>query len=84
MGYGNHSVRSATHRFIRYEDGTEELYDHETDPLERKNLIEDGTLRSVVDKLRSYLPSHNEPEAAENKIDKKRLRKAMAEIKNGP
>jgi hypothetical protein len=81
MGFQNHSVRSATHRYTRYADGTEELYDHQTDPMERRNLITDAKLKPVVDELRAYLPKHDEPQAVENEIDKKRLRKAMAQIK---
>ncbi len=85
MGFKNHSVRSATHRFTLYADGTEELYDHQTDPLERRNLITDPKQKAVADELRTYLPKHDEPEAVENEIDKKRLRKALAEIKKmGP
>jgi hypothetical protein len=81
MGYRNHSVRSATHRYSRYADSTEELYDHQTDPMEHRNLITDPELKPVVDELRAYLPKQDEPEAVENEIDKKRLRKTMAQIK---
>lgn len=74
-----------THRCIRYSDGTEEFFDHETDPMERKKLVEDETRWPVVDVLRSHLPIHSEPEAVHNEIDKKRFPKAMAEIKQmGP
>ncbi len=34
MGYGNHAIRSENWRYIQYEDGTEELYDKRSDPLE--------------------------------------------------
>jgi arylsulfatase A-like enzyme len=37
-GRGNHSVRSARWRYIRYADGNEELYDHEADPNEWTNV----------------------------------------------
>ncbi|MEL6913332.1 MAG: sulfatase-like hydrolase/transferase [Pseudomonadota bacterium] len=33
------SVRSATHRLIRYYDGTGELYDHRIDPFEKHSLL---------------------------------------------
>jgi len=85
LGFKNHSVRSATHRFTRYADGTEELYDHQADPMERRNLITDTKQNAVADELRAYLPKQDEPETVENEIDKKRLRKALAEIKKmGP
>ena len=35
---GNHTVRSEKWRYIRYVDGSEELYNHENDPNEWKNL----------------------------------------------
>ena len=35
-GRGNHGVRDARWRYIRYRDGSEELYDHRTDPMEWK------------------------------------------------
>ena len=38
-GPGNHSVRSEHFRYIRYADGSEELYDHRQDPNEWTNLV---------------------------------------------
>ena len=35
---GNHTVRSDRWRYIRYVDGSEELYDHENDPNEWHNI----------------------------------------------
>jgi len=35
---GNAAVRSARYRYIRYHDGREELYDHQTDPHEWHNV----------------------------------------------
>jgi arylsulfatase A-like enzyme len=37
-GRGNHAVRSERWRYIRYADGSEELYDHRDDPNEWTNL----------------------------------------------
>jgi arylsulfatase A-like enzyme len=56
MGYKNHSVRSEQYRYNIYEDGTEELYDHFTDPMEWNNLINDPKYNKVIKKLRAYLP----------------------------
>lgn len=39
---GNHSARSERYRYIRYWDGTEELYDHANDPGEFVNLAGQG------------------------------------------
>ncbi len=57
MGFKNHSVRSATHRFTRYADGTEELYDHQADPLERRNLITDVKHKPVAMNFELTCPS---------------------------
>ncbi|MFM7834555.1 MAG: sulfatase/phosphatase domain-containing protein, partial [Planctomycetaceae bacterium] len=38
FGQNNHAVRTDRWRYIRYADGSEELYDHQTDPLEWTNL----------------------------------------------
>ena len=37
-GRENHSIRSERWRYIRYSDGTEELYDHKNDEMEWINL----------------------------------------------
>lgn len=37
-GRGNHSLRTRDHRYIRYHDGSEELYNLAADPFEWKNL----------------------------------------------
>ncbi|MCP5072587.1 MAG: sulfatase [Rhodobacteraceae bacterium] len=49
------SVRSRTHRYIFYWDGSEELYDHRNDPYEHKNLIFDpvGVPQAEIDRLRA-------------------------------
>lgn len=36
----NHSVRSSHYRYIRYQNGSEELYDHRIDPNEWNNIAE--------------------------------------------
>ncbi|MDO6602842.1 sulfatase [Arenibacter palladensis] len=60
MGQGNHAVRSKRWRYIRYKDGTEELYDHNSDPWEWKNLAADDTFLSVIQEHREYLPPLNQ------------------------
>jgi len=54
---GNHAVRSDRWRYIRYADGSEELYDHESDPHEWNNLASDPTLSDVIIRHRKYLPA---------------------------
>ena len=55
-GPGNDSARSETHRYIRYADGSEELYDVRKDPHEFKNLASDPKTKKIRKKLASYLP----------------------------
>jgi len=54
---GNHAVRSDRWRYIRYSDGTEELYDHDADPNEWENLAADRRYNDVLMKHRIWLPS---------------------------
>ena len=56
---GNHAVRSNRWRYIRYADGSEELYDHSKDPDEIANLATAGEHRQVIRKLRQSLPVHD-------------------------
>lgn len=55
-GRGNHAVRSQNWRYIRYADGTEELYDHRNDPNEWTNLAADPRFVPVIEKHREWLP----------------------------
>jgi arylsulfatase A-like enzyme len=55
---GNHAVRSERWRYIRYANGSEELYDHQSDPREWRNLASDLTYRSVIERLREWLPKN--------------------------
>ena len=56
---GNHAVRTARWRFIRYADGSEELYDHDVDPGEYRNIASDTSYSLLKDWLRTYLPKTN-------------------------
>lgn len=57
--YNNHSVRSLNFRYTRYRDGTEELYDHRSDPGEHRNLAADSEYEEVRARLAAYLPKNN-------------------------
>ncbi len=50
------SARSEQFRLIRYEDGTEEFYDHQTDPDEWNNLASNIQYQSQKRKLQDWLP----------------------------
>ncbi len=58
-GWGNHAVRDRRYRLIRYEDGSEELYDHDSDPNEWRNLAESAAHEKVLARMRAYLPEVN-------------------------
>jgi arylsulfatase A-like enzyme len=58
-GYDNHAVRTDRYRYIRYADGSEELYDHASDPNEWTNLASDPAYGSLKAELRDALPAEN-------------------------
>ena len=59
MGKGNHSIRTERWRYIHYNDGGEELYDHNTDPNEWHNLAKDPKYADRIKKLSEWLPKTN-------------------------
>lgn len=83
-GRNNHGVRSERWRYIRYADGGEELYDHDTDPLEWKNLAGDEKLASVKAELAKAIPTTNvedAPTRAEGKGKGKNAAKKGKKVK---
>lgn len=62
-GRGEHGVRSERWRYIRYHDGTEELYDHEVDPMEWKNLAGDPAHTALKAALAARMPQDEVPAA---------------------
>jgi arylsulfatase A-like enzyme len=58
-GYKNHAIRTEQWRFIQYNDGSEELYDHSSDPNEWRNLANKEEYKTVLEELRKYLPTEN-------------------------
>lgn len=81
MGFKNHSVRDERYRYSKYSDGTEELYDHRNDPMELSNLIDRPEVKSIVKRLSTYLPQHDEPVSGRYETDKKRYKRALEKIK---
>jgi arylsulfatase A-like enzyme len=63
-GYRNHAVTSEHYRYIRYVDGSEELYDLTDDPNEWTNLAIDGRHAEVIDELARHLPDYDAPDLA--------------------
>ena len=60
---GNHSVRTGRHRYVRYADGSEELYDHRSDPDEWANLASDPAHAAAKQDLTKWLPQFDLPPA---------------------
>jgi len=56
---GNHSLRSTRWHYIRYGDGSEELYDHQQDPHEWHNLAGGEEHRERIAEFRARLPAYN-------------------------
>ena len=74
-GFNNHSIRTERWRYIRYHDGTEELYDHDVDPNEWTNLAVPpvaATHRKAIELLAGHLPEVNVPAPATPVLDPKR------------
>jgi iduronate 2-sulfatase len=57
--YRNHAARSLNFRYIRYRDGTEELYDHRSDPKEHRNLAGDPERARIKEKLGAFMPKND-------------------------
>jgi arylsulfatase A-like enzyme len=58
---GNHAVRTERWRYIRYADGSEELYDLQADPHEWHNLAAQERYGPVKKDLARWLPRHDAP-----------------------
>ena len=57
--FNNHAVRTRHHRYIRYSDGGEELYDHREDPQEWHNLASSPDQDALKKRLAALLPKVN-------------------------
>ena len=60
-GHGNHAIRDERYRYIRFTDGTEELYDHQTDPDEWVNLAGNSEYDEIKARLAQHLPKKQAP-----------------------
>ena len=58
---GNHGIRSENWRYIRYADGSEELYDMKNDPREWHNLAGDPQYADVIADHKKWLPKPDSP-----------------------
>lgn len=65
--FQNHTVRTERWRYIRYADGSEELYDHNADPHEWTNLAKETRFAEVKKDLSKWLPTQNAPDLGRKK-----------------
>lgn len=57
FGPGNNAIVSEQYRFIQYNDGSEEFYDHESDPNEWYNEIGNQDYKDEIEKHRAQIPN---------------------------
>ena len=55
---GGKSLQFGKYRFIEYGDGSQELYNHENDPNEWTNLINNPDYKPIISKLKGMLDSN--------------------------
>jgi arylsulfatase A-like enzyme len=60
---GNHAVRSERWSYIRYKDGSEELYDRRQDPNEWVNLASSAAHQQAKREMAKALPAADAPDA---------------------
>jgi arylsulfatase A-like enzyme len=58
-GRNNHAIKNERYRYIHYEDGSEELYDHENDANEWYNVAAKPEYAHVKKEMIKYLPKTN-------------------------
>ena len=61
-GYRNHSVTGDRYQYIRWSDGSEELYDFLADPHEFTNRADDPGLKAVKRELAEWFPDYDAPD----------------------
>ena len=66
FGPGNVAIVSEGYRYIRYNDGSEELYNRKADPHEWHNIANNPEQKTVLEKHRARLPKTFHPVLGEN------------------
>ena len=69
FGQNNHAIVDDKYRYIRYENGQEELYNRIIDPNEWENIAGNDELQSVKDVFIRHLPSINAPWAEKSTMN---------------
>ncbi len=60
--FQNHAVRTEKWRYIRYQNGDEELYDEQADPFEWTNLADRPEHADARAGLKAHLPPRDQPD----------------------
>tara|TARA_R110002049_G_scaffold47902_1_gene138394 strand:- start:89457 stop:91004 length:1548 start_codon:yes stop_codon:yes gene_type:complete len=78
-GEGNASVSGERWKYIRYKDGTEELYDLQSDPQEWTNLAADATsgAKAAKEKLSKFVPQEFAPIIMKSDSGSKKTAKSL-------
>ncbi|MGY6647995.1 sulfatase [Wenyingzhuangia sp. IMCC45574] len=58
-GMNNHAVKVEGYRYIQYEDGTGEFYDHSKDPNEWHNQWNNSLYTDKIKEMKNYMPKTN-------------------------
>ena len=59
---GNHAVQTDRWRYMHYYDGSQELYDHQVDPLEWHNLADRAEFQQQKQQLKKWVPGNADVE----------------------
>lgn len=59
FGMNNHTIKVDGYRYIRYEDNTEEFYDHSSDPNEWTNEAKNPKYKVQIEAMKKLLPEVN-------------------------
>jgi arylsulfatase A-like enzyme len=68
FGQNNHAIRTDRWRYIRYADGTEELYDHSNDEYEWTNLAANPEHTALKASLEKHFPTNSVPPSSTGKM----------------
>jgi len=75
------SVRSVRWRYISYRDGSEELYNHDKDPMEWDNLASKPEFAEIKKTLSAFVPQQSAPARAASKAPNAKGRKEKPQPK---
>ena len=81
-GKDNYSLRTENYRYIRYENGAEELYNHDNDPYEWNNLAGKPAYSKIKKQLADKLPKESKPYVKTEPFDwQKYQREVLRKVK---